>query len=152
LLTRPGLRDLAKEQYWRGVIAKRAASGEPSRAEFCKAEGIKPTDLANWERIIEQRDHESRIEEQRRRRQEYKKEYKKRMRIKQAKAKRDAKPKSLGPDAFVPLSFIMDKQFDGSGTLPIAEVRVGSIVVTIFAGADSVTLVALLSALRECGT
>lgn len=151
-MSRPGRRDLAKEQYWRGVIAKRAASGELSSAEFCKAEGIKPADLSNWERIIVRRDHEARIEERRRRQQEYKKEYKKRMRIKQAKAKRDARPKPLGPDAFVPLSLMMDKQFDRSGTLPIAEVHVGSIVVTIFAGADSVTLIALLSALRECGT
>jgi hypothetical protein len=58
LVPRAGQRDLAKEEYWRGVLEQFSQSGL-TKSQFCRQEGIKLNALCNWERIIHVRDQEA---------------------------------------------------------------------------------------------
>lgn len=50
-----GRRDIAKEQYWREVIARQAASGQSVRA-FCGHEALDENSFYAWRRTIRRRD------------------------------------------------------------------------------------------------
>lgn len=52
---RVGRRDGAKEQYWREMLARQAASGLSVR-EFCSQQGLKENSLYAWRQAIRQRD------------------------------------------------------------------------------------------------
>jgi hypothetical protein len=56
-MPRKGMRDLAKEQHWRGVI-RELRSSEISVAAFCRLHGHKYHQLQEWQRIIRERDAE----------------------------------------------------------------------------------------------
>jgi hypothetical protein len=142
-------RDLDKEDYWRGIIAKFLATDLPSKAAFCRAEGIRDKHLTNWQRVIKQRDKQRKLDQQRLLREP--------RREAAAPAKRSAhKPTNLqaakpqdSREMFVPLSVVNEKTRDGKPYSAVAEIRSGAIVVSIFAGADADSLRALLSALKE---
>jgi transposase-like protein len=50
-----GRRDVAKEQYWREVVERQAASGQSVRA-FCAHETLDENAFYSWRRTIRQRD------------------------------------------------------------------------------------------------
>lgn len=142
-------RDLDKEDYWRGVIAKFLATDLPSKAAFCRAEGIRDKHLTNWQRVIKQRDKQRKLDQQRVLREP---------RGEAAAATKRGAHKQLDPQAerphdpremFVPLSVVDENAGNGKKGSAVAEIRAGTIAVAIFAGADIDTLRALLSALKE---
>jgi hypothetical protein len=143
-------RDLDKEDHWRAVIGKFLASDLPSKAAFCRAEGIKEKHLTNWQRIIRLRDREQKLAQQRQLREPRAASDVRSRRT--AQSPTHARTKSTGTSpAFVPLAVVRDKVVSSDKLSPVvAEVRVGAIVVSIFAGADIETLQVLLTALKEC--
>jgi hypothetical protein len=50
-----GRRDVAKEQYWREVVERQAASGQSVRT-FCSHEALNENAFYSWRRTIRQRD------------------------------------------------------------------------------------------------
>jgi transposase-like protein len=50
-----GRRDIAKEQYWRELVERQAASGQSVRA-FCAQEALDENAFYSWRRTIRQRD------------------------------------------------------------------------------------------------
>ena len=50
-----GRRDVAKEQYWREVVERHAASGQSVRT-FCAHESLDENTFYSWRRTIRQRD------------------------------------------------------------------------------------------------
>ena len=50
-----GRRDIAKEQYWRELVERQAASGQSVRA-FCSHESLDENAFYSWRRTIRQRD------------------------------------------------------------------------------------------------
>lgn len=50
-----GRRDVAKEQYWREVVERQAASGQSVRT-FCSHESLDENAFYSWRRTIRQRD------------------------------------------------------------------------------------------------
>lgn len=52
---RVGRRDGVKEQYWREMLARQAASSQSVR-EFCSQQGLKENSLYAWRQTIRQRD------------------------------------------------------------------------------------------------
>lgn len=50
-----GRRDVAKEQYWRELIERQAASGQSVRT-FCAHEALDENAFYSWRRTIRQRD------------------------------------------------------------------------------------------------
>ena len=50
-----GRRDVAKEQYWRELIERQAASGQTVRT-FCSHEALDENAFYSWRRTIRQRD------------------------------------------------------------------------------------------------
>ena len=143
-------RDLEKEDYWRAMHAKFLATDLPSKAAFCRTEGINQKHLTNWQRIIRQRDKELKLAQQRQLRGQRPGAEVGSRRIRQQPAHADTNSTEANP-VFVPLSVVRDKSHcSDKPCLAVAEVRVGAIAVSIFAGADSETLQALLTALKEC--
>jgi hypothetical protein len=141
-------RDLDKEDYWRGIIAKFLASDLPSKAAFCRAEGIKDKHLTNWQRIIRQRDKERKLLQQRQLR-EPRADLVDPGRTKQQPTISRTKPEETKP-AFVPLSVANGKPAAcEKADMTVAEIRVGKVVVSIFASAEFATIQALLAALQE---
>ena len=59
-MPRKGTRDLAKEQYWRGVIHEWRSS-DRNVADFCRRHGYTYSQFQKWQRIIRQRNAEMTI-------------------------------------------------------------------------------------------
>ena len=54
-MPRKGVRDMAKERHWRGVIKSWHSSGITA-AEFCRRHGHKYFQFQDWRKIIQKRD------------------------------------------------------------------------------------------------
>jgi hypothetical protein len=120
-----GKRDLAREQYWREILARFSDSGK-TRAQFCKDEGHKVDLFCYWTKVIPQRDAE----------------------LKQARAS----VKKKAPAAFVPVTVTDDicrPIQETNKRQAVAQINFSGGSVLLFENVDFALLKSLLQALKE---
>lgn len=146
-------RDPEKEKYWREVIARWQESGL-SKSQFCAQENIKMASFCNWVSITARRDIEARREAaqaQLQKRREQKRISRQKKRSSDAveaklSAKKTASPTS--ESSFVPVVFAGSARPPRKEE-PVLEIRLHLATLVVFAGADTETLRAVITACRE---
>jgi hypothetical protein len=135
------------------MLAKFLSSDAVTKAEFCRAEGLKERHFVNWQRIIKERDQQKKLQERRRRQElelQQNKRVSKRVRRQSSKQQPQHAVVSESSPAFIPLRVVDEtKPTKERAIIPVAEIRIGEATLCIFAGTDSETLRALLAALVE---
>ncbi len=144
-------RDPEKEKYWREVIARWQASGL-SKSQFCAQENIKMASFCNWVSIIARRDIEARREAaqeqlQKRREQKRKSRQKKRSTdFVEVKLGAKKTPPPTSESTFVPVFAVPARPRKEE---PVVEIRLHLATLVVFAGANTETLRAVITACRE---
>jgi hypothetical protein len=129
---RRNLRDPAKEQHWREILARYSSSGMSTK-RFALQEGINHHSLSSWKYIIRDRDKEARRQAQLTRNERQRQ-------IRKKKANR----------LFVPMVLSEKTQpTDKNQSNVVAEITFSGHCVRIFNGIDAATLSMLMQALKE---
>ena len=129
-MSKGGRRDLAKENFWRQIIARQKASGK-SQKRFCHDEEINHHNFQSWKQVLRSRDAQNR-----------------KLPKKKAAESEPQEPfvRILVPE--VPEPFAKDMDTDVF-TDAIAEIEYMGLKVRILRGVDSASLRAILGAIQE---
>jgi hypothetical protein len=129
---RRNLRDPAKEEHWRKILARYRSSGL-SAERFALQEGINHHSLSSWKYIIRDRDEEARRKAQLTRNQRQNP-------VRKEKANR----------LFVPMVLSEKTQpMEKNRTGVVAEITFSGHCIRVFNGIDALTLSLLMQALKE---